>query len=461
MQIDFAQKIIEFCRRHALFQAGDKIGLAVSGGVDSMSLLDVFDRIRMEAGIEIVVLHFNHHLRAEAEEEQQFIEHFCRDRSLPFISDGAQVGDYAQTSGMSIEMAAREKRYAFFEASGQRLSLTKIATGHTANDQAETVLDHIIRGSGPAGLAGIPVKRDIFIRPLLFAERSEIELYAANHDVPFREDASNRDQRYKRNRIRHTLLPMLREEFNPQIIDALCRLSAHVAETNSIVEIMADEAYNRCVEQAANDKIVLEFDEFMTYLNSLQRLVLRRVFQRLGQDPNLLNHNRFRNIKQFIDNGSSHFLKFADDIYIITSGGKLIIDTQPPVHHKVALSDGPGRHALWDNLFLEIKPSAKPLTLENQNKAVEHIDADKLQSPLAARSIQNGDIFFPLNGAGPKSVARFFKDAKIPFHERGDIPILESSGRIVWLCGHRLDNRFKVTQKTKIIYQLQITKREQ
>ena len=461
MQNDFVHKFINFSKRHALFQSGDKIGAAVSGGVDSMTLLDIFDRIRRQAKLEIVVLHFNHHLRDAAEEEQHFVEHYCRDRDLPFISDAANIRDSAQTSGQSIEMAAREKRYAFFNASAQRLGLTKIATGHTASDQAETVLDHILRGSGLAGLAGIPIKRDIFIRPLLFAERAEIEQYAANNNVHFRQDASNRDQTYKRNRIRHTLLPLIRSEFNPQIVDALNRLSEHAVETNFIVESMADKAYDSCVKQTANDKIVLEFGEFLAYFNPLQRLVLRRVFQRLGFDPNLLNHNRFSNIKQFIDGGSSHFLKLADDLYITSSSDELVISTRPLVSHKVALPGVPGRYVLWDNLFLEIKPSAKPLTLENQSKAVEYISADKLQSPFVVQSFQPGDSFYPLNGTGKKKAAHFFADAKIPFHERAAIPIFKSAGRIVWICGHRLDDRFKVTEKTKTIYQLQLIKYEQ
>ena len=425
-----------------------------------MTLLELFDRIRKEQQLHIVVLHFNHRLRPEADEEQAFVEKACLGKGLEFACDGADVAAFSRRAGMSIEMAAREKRYTFFEKSAVEFKLDKIATGHTASDRAETVLDHILRGAGLSGLAGIPVKRGLYIRPLLFAERHEIEQFAAEFRLPFREDASNKDQVYKRNRIRHTLLPLLQKEFNPQIVRTLNRLASHAAEADAIVEQTAESAYDKCLKSIDNDKIVLEFNEFLAYFNSLQRLILRRVFSKLGSDANLLNYNRFDAVKNFLAKRGGGCLRLADNLFIIRSGDELVISKNPARRRNIRLKIAAGRYLLWDDLFLEIKPAAKPLTLRNKNRAIEFIDADKLQSPLIARSLQQGDYFYPVNGAGKKKVADYFIDAKIPFHQRPAIPILASAGDIVWICGCRLDDRFKVTERTNNIYKLQISKRE-
>ena len=138
----------------------------------------------------------------------------------------------------------------------------------------------------------------------------------------------------------------------------------------------------------------------------------------------------------------------------------IICSKKPLPRHAIQLKKEPGLYSLWDDLFLEIKASSKPLTLENENRAAEFVDADKLEMPLLARSIETGDFFYPVNGAGKKKAKDYFIDAKVLFHERTNIPIIESSGQIVWLCGHRLDDRFKVTEKTRNIYQLQLIKRE-
>ena len=243
---DFKQQFVDFINRHDLITSGDHIGIAVSGGIDSMTLLDLFERARDEFRLKLCVLHFNHQLRDQAERDQTFVENACRQKNITFIIDSADVAAFAKTQNLSIEMAARELRYAFFEKTAQKLSLNKIATGHNASDQAETVLDHIVRGTGIGGLAGIPVKRDRYIRPLLFSERIDIEKYAEQESISFRIDASNVDQIFKRNRIRHSLLPLLQKEFNPQITRSINRLSDHAIEANTIIENVVDEAFHNC-----------------------------------------------------------------------------------------------------------------------------------------------------------------------------------------------------------------------
>jgi tRNA(Ile)-lysidine synthase len=358
-------------------------------------------------------------------------------------------------------MAARHCRYEFFDMIGRAEQL-KIATGHTANDQAETVLHHMLRGTGIDGLKGIPVQRDRFIRPLLFAQRQHLERYARATGLSWREDSTNVDESYTRNRIRHTLLPLLKEQFNPQIIKALVRLSESALDSSQIIQQAGHDAYESCANRRSDGKIVLEIDRFLAYFKSLQRLVLQHVFEAFGVNPLLLSFNKFENVLAFLkkqQSGAAYAIR--DDFYLYVSG-KAAIFTQnsQSAQEVLVMQHVPGRVEIREGLFLEIMHHTKPLTLKSKNRHHEFIDADKLSIPVCVRSYKKADVFYPVNGVGKKSVSDFFIDHKVPYVDRLTTPILESAGKIVWICGFRLDDRFKVTEKTKRIYKLTIRTRE-
>ncbi len=458
MPADLLKLALAFNQEKSLFHNDEKIGLAVSGGLDSVVLFDLFYQLKDDWNLHLIVLHFDHQLRDDSAQDADFVEQMCHEKNSAFERGGEDVGAFAQKHKVSIETAARDCRYIFFQQMREKYQLDKIATAHNANDQAETILHHIMRGSGINGLCGIPARRGHFIRPLLFAHRDDLHQYAVEYQLKWREDHTNRDEAHTRNRIRHTLLPLIQDQFNPQIIKTLNRLGDSAREHHQIIQHGGRQAFENCVAQNAENEFVLEIDRFFTYLKSLQRLVLQHVFKELGLDPISLTYHKLEGLVQFLQKRQSGAVfGISHDTSLLISGHQAVFQKEQK-RHKIILPQCAGTFDLWNNLFLEILAHTRPLTFE-KNSESEFIDADKLGSQNVVRSFQNTDFFYPLNGVGRKKLSDFFTDAKVPLHKRPGIPVLESDGMIVWVCGYRLDDRFKITDKTQKIYKLVIGRR--
>lgn len=459
MPADLLKSFLSFNESKKLFNKDEKIGLAVSGGLDSIVLLNLFYQLQDEWNLQFTVLHFNHQLRPKSARDADFVEQICHEKNMPFERGAEDVSAFAQKHKVSIEMAARECRYRFFRDMREKHNLDKIATAHNGNDQAETVLHHILRGSGVNGLHGIPAQRDCFIRPLLFAQRDDIHQYAVEHGLKWREDHSNQDESFTRNRIRHSLLPVLRDQFNPQIVAALNRLAESAQEHDTIIQHAAQQAFENCVRQTDENEFVLEIERFLTYLKSLQRLILQRILIALDNDPNEITFNILEGILTFLRKRQSGTTFFVTESCRLTiARNDAVFHSAENVDFKMSLPTRTGVFELWNSLFLEINEDSPPLTFE-KNRDNELIDADKLGSQLIVRSFQHADFFYPVNGVGRKKLSDLFIDEKVPVHQRRDIPILESDGDIVWVGGFRLDDRFKVTKNSKRIYKLTIRTR--
>ncbi|MDZ7315114.1 MAG: tRNA lysidine(34) synthetase TilS [candidate division KSB1 bacterium] len=439
-----------FVDRHGLIEEGQRLGAAVSGGLDSMLLLLLLERIREKRRLELFVLHFNHCLRGEESDgDEAFVCEYCKSRGIPFSSEAADVTAFAASNKLSLETAARELRYRFFEAAAQSLALGAVATAHTADDQAETVLDHLLRGCGIKGLSGIPVKRGLYIRPLLFAERRELAEAAEAIGLVFREDSSNRNPAFRRNRIRLVLLPLLKEQFNPRVVAALNRLAESASELDGVQETAAEEMLHRCLIESREDKIVLDNQLFLAYLNSLQRLILQQALRILRDDPRRLSFAVWENLSRFLRSGRfGKSFRLGRDIEISLEGERLTISRLKAVPEPLAFDKLKGAIPLWDDLIMEITPAEKPLIFAHP-ATVAYLDADALRPPFQIRPFQAGDRFRPLNGVGRKKVSDLMNEAHVPRHERKRLPILLDQEGIVWVCGLRLDDRVKITETTR------------
>ena len=217
------EKVVEVIRDHRMLQRGDRVLIAVSGGADSVALLHLLLSIREMYNLDIMVGHFNHRLRAEeSDADERFVEELARGLQLGFVTESLAPADERAFGGEGLESWARNRRYEFFTRVASTLQLAKVALGHTMDDQAETVLLRLIRGSGTLGLAGIPyVREGLFVRPLIHVKREEVLRFLAEKHLPYREDSSNSDKRFLRNRIRKELIPLLKNHYNPKIVDLL------------------------------------------------------------------------------------------------------------------------------------------------------------------------------------------------------------------------------------------------
>jgi len=454
-------RLDQFIRERALLRGGERILVAVSGGPDSVVLLDLLWRMRKSWKLSLVAGHFNHQLRgADADADEAFVQSLCQSRVIRYRSGRAPVRQYSREHRLSIEQAARECRYEFLDRMADEEQCDAIATGHNADDQAETVLDRLLRGSGIRGLGGIPVRRGRVIRPLLFATRVEIGAYAETRALDYCLDETNRDMRYRRNRIRHQLLPILARGYNPLITTRLNRLSEIMQEVDRHLQVVARAGLEHCLRAVHHDKIILDCIEFLAYFTTVQKYILELAMVRLsGVRPQLSEHD-FRTVLAMVKRrGRGRSIILQRQWRLTVSGGEFCLARITSGPGERIIEAIPARCRLWTGQVLEIKPDE--ISLEEVRKRADSgtqwIDLERIKMPLTVRSVRSGDRFHPLHSPGRKKVSDLLIDSKTPLHRRMDVPILECASGIIWVCGYRLDDRFKITEKSAKVLQLSLS----
>src|SRR5690606_7110870 len=279
-------RVLETARRCRMWAPGDRIVVAVSGGPDSVALLHVLTRLKDQESLDLVVAHLNHRLRGRsADEDAAFVGSLAERWGLPAVVEEADVARMARQRGVGIQEAAREARYAFFSRVAEAWGAARIALAHHADDQVETVLFRLIRGTGTRGLAGIPPVRGPIIRPLIDVSREDIVAYCRRHRLPYRTDPSNRDMRYRRNRIRWELIPLLEERYNPRVREAIVRMARILRDEDDFLDRYADGVYRSIAregEAPGPDGSRAEVQEVFIprdALGGLHRAVQRRVLR--------------------------------------------------------------------------------------------------------------------------------------------------------------------------------------
>lgn len=261
------EKILETIKQFELIESGDKIVIGVSGGPDSMCLLNSLNNISKDEknnlSFDICVAHINHMLRKEADSETKYVEDYCKKNNIPIYIKRADVKKIAEENKIGLEEAGRNVRYAFFEEVLKSTGSNKIAIAHNLNDRAETVLMNLMRGSGPLGLKGIEPKRNnVYIRPLIKTSRKEIEEYCEKEKLDPKFDESNKDNTYTRNKIRNLLIPYLQEEFNPNIIESITKLSEIMTDEQNYLEKIVNNIYKKLLIEENESEIILDLKEF-------------------------------------------------------------------------------------------------------------------------------------------------------------------------------------------------------
>ena len=256
-------KVINTIIKYKLIESGDKIVLGVSGGPDSISMLNILNEIKEEFKFEIYVAHVNHMIRKEADEDERYVQKYCEKNNIQFFVKRADVEQIAKAKKLGTEETGRKIRYDFFEEVLQKVDANKIAIAHNKNDKIETIIMNLLRGSSVSGLKGIEPKRDNkYIRPLIECERQEIEQYCEKNKLEPRIDKTNFENDYTRNKIRNIVIPYIKNEFNPNIIETIDRLSQVATEESSYIELQAKEVYNKLLIQETENQIILNLKEF-------------------------------------------------------------------------------------------------------------------------------------------------------------------------------------------------------
>jgi tRNA(Ile)-lysidine synthase len=448
--------------RYQMIEPRDHIGVAVSGGVDSVVLLDILAGLKDELHISLTILHLNHGIRGEeAARDQRFVEALSKKYALPYFDKEVDCPAYMQERSLSPQEAARALRYLFFEEAIQTHALDKVAMGQTADDQAETVLMRFLTGGGTRGLKGIPPLRGPYIRPLVEVWREELLEYAQHKGLLFVQDSSNMKKAYLRNRIRHELLPALRE-YNPNIKERLLQLAQVLGADETYLEALADEVSERIVTGVEEASIPIA--QLLGLPQALQARILQHAYTQLTSGGTLeyLHINTILRMIQGAEGSKRLALPkglWATQVYdtlVLRKGTEI-----PEGITEVIELEIPGRTRL-DRFGVEIEAVVTDEQIAPQPDPLEaYLDYQQLTIPLRVRSVHPGDSFTPLGMDGRKKLKNFFIDLKIPRSERSRIPLIISGGDICWVAGWRIDERFKVRKGTKKVLRLTIKRLKQ
>ena len=321
------ERVLKTIEKYKLIESGDGVLIAVSGGPDSMCLLDILNKLKEKLNIKIAVVHVNHGIREEANEETEYIKNYCEKYNIKIYVKYEKVVELAKQNKIGLEEAGRKVRYDFFDEVLQETKFNKIAIAHNMNDKVETILMNIIRGSGSLGLKGIEPKRENkYIRPLIEIERKDIEEYCSKNNLNPKFDKSNNDNTYTRNKIRNILIPFIKKEFNPNVIKGINNLSEIVTEEQNYLEKIVNNIYSQIKIEEDKDKVILDLKEFNKQDTIIKkRLLLLSVNKIFGSSKNIEKIHIEDIIKLCERNIGNKYLTPNKNIKFFVNKGKIII----------------------------------------------------------------------------------------------------------------------------------------
>ncbi|MEJ6952143.1 tRNA lysidine(34) synthetase TilS [Natronospora cellulosivora (SeqCode)] len=464
--MDIFAEFRNYIRRNNLIRSEDSLILGVSGGPDSLVMLDLFARIMGEYNLDIVVFHLNHMFRKEAEKEAEYVRSIAQNYQLKSFIEKFDVPKYIQEYGYSPEEGARKARFDILRKLSEKSSIKKIAMAHNKDDLVETVLFNLIRGTGLKGLTGIDAKmyndKLIVIHPLLSVSRKSIEKYCLEHKLNPVRDPSNTETYYTRNKIRNDILPYIEKEINPAVKDVVYRMSTYLREEEDFLTSFASEVYQRILIKRIDKKVVLSLPLLQDEEEVIRKRILKMAVKELqgnAMDLYSVHYNLINDIIFSGETGKSIDLK--EDIRVKVSYEHLIFESDysydiiEEFNYDLAV---PGKLKKKSYIITtEILSANTSWKRHVKGNNVCLCDFDKIKYPLKVRSRQDGDKFYPFGMNGSKKIKDFFIDEKIPLDKRNSIPlVVDNRRRIVWVSGYRADNRFKIDNKTKKILKIRI-----
>jgi tRNA(Ile)-lysidine synthase len=441
-----------------LIASGDKVLVGVSGGVDSITLLHLLHRFSLIQNYSLIVAHINHMARGkDSDADASFVESVAENLKLPFYLQKIDVGVERLKLKTSFQDAARIIRYQFFEETLQSVGGNRIALGHTADDQIETILINIVRGAGLKGLAGIPQVRDCIIRPFWGFYRKDLENYLEENNISFREDSSNSDKKYLRNRIRHELIPHL-ETYNPSIKKCLQEMSGIVREEDSLLSQTTRDIFQQKLGKYNEKNITWNIEDFQSYPIALRKRLAREIFCHITGDMLAITaHHVQQIINLFNAPKAGKVLNIPRGVTVTCSYDSVLFSkiTDGICENELQVTQIaiPGTTELLEGPISRVKTQIIVGTLgvsSLKNERQAFLDLERTGLGIQARFFRAGDRFCPLGMTGTKKLKSFFIDQKVPQSMRSHIPILTNADDdIIWVYGQRISHHYRVTNLTK------------
>ncbi|MDI6800851.1 MAG: tRNA lysidine(34) synthetase TilS [Thermodesulfovibrionales bacterium] len=460
--MDILNKVRETIQRYSMLSGRENVLIGLSGGPDSVCLLTILYKLRSDLNINLYAAYIDHGLRpAETPAEIEFCRELCNSKRIMFLTKAVDVKAYAKKNGLNKQEAARELRYKALNEIAHETGASKIALGHNADDQAETVLMRLIRGAGHSGLAGIPPVRNqkaaAIIRPLIEIERKEIEEFIEKEGAGFIVDSSNLGDEYLRNKLRSFIMPSLKKT-NPDFIKTVLRTSDIFRDEERYFEVIVTKTLMKLIANKTGKTIEL----FLVPLETMDTVILRRVLRKAIDETSGLRGISFIHIEDIIKlikkGKSGDRIYLPKNVRAIKGYSTMVITSEEPKRLGIYVMDAPGEIILKESSMIINSEIINNTELDDYRNGKETalIDADKANFPLIIRGRQSGDYFYPYGFGKRKKLQDYFVDEKIPRDERDTVPILTHNNNIVWVIGHRLDDRCRIDKSTKRILKLKL-----
>ena len=434
------EQLQAYINRYNLLAEGEKVILALSGGIDSMVLAGLL----LKSKVEFVAAHCNFHLRGEESDgDEKFVRDYAERNGIQCFVKHFETEKYAAEQGISIEMAARELRYAWFEELRQQLGYDKIAVAHHADDQAETFIINLLRGAGLNGLKGMKPQNGVIIRPLLWVSREQIRKYAVENQILWREDHTNAESVYLRNKIRNQLLPAF-DELQPEARQGLYKSLEHLSAENELYRELLQEKLGQIIEYNSDIQRI-PHSAFLIQHSSFQLL-----FEWLRQYG--FNTDQCHFIYDALGSGVGNQYCSPTHCVVIGRDDLQLSEIKEKTDDEIQIEIGEEEILFPVHLcFSKLEKTADFFI--DKSPYVAQLDFDKLKFPLTLRHWRHGDRFHPLGMKGSKLLSNFFVDQKFTEYQKQNVWLLVSAdGDILWVVGYRIDERFKVSNSTKTIF---------
>ena len=447
--MDMMKKVLDFVNKNNILEHGDSVILGVSGGADSVCMLHLLNSLKEDLGIELTVVHVNHGIRGiEAEQDAEFVEHISEELGVECKIFHIDIPAIATQKKMSEEEAGRIERYAVFESVAEEIGANKIAVAHNLNDNSETVLFNLFRGSKLKGMTGIPVKREKIIRPLLCLTRKEIEEYLEKHHLDYCIDSTNKETEYSRNKLRLDILPYIKENINSKAEEHIVNTAQSLREIYDYIECQTDEAYENYVK---NNIILNESKDLPSVI--LKEVVRRWIFNNTGSLKDI-TATHIDMVISLLHNSVSKKIEIPCSFIIKKGYQGIELGEREEPKKKI------GQVLLEDNKINQVEYFSVSFEKSSINKEnvpdlmyTKWFDYDKINN-LLLRSRQPGDYIIIDKKGGKKKLKDYFIDEKVPREKRDEILLLADGSHIVWIVGYRISEYFKVSDETKNIIKI-------
>lgn len=461
-------KVKSFIKENNLIKDNDKILVALSGGPDSVCLLHILHSLKEEFNLTIGAAHINHMLRGEeALLDELYVEKLCEDLGISCYVARIDIDDISKKLNISHEMAGRDERYKFFESISNKYGYNKIAVAHNANDQAETVLMRMMRGTGLEGLGGIRAKRgENIIRPILSISREEIENYCFENELNPRIDKTNLENVYSRNKVRLDILPYMKENFNEDIIQTLNRMAIILQKDDEYINKQCQKAFNKYC-QLKNDTLIIDKKIF-----SLDQAIVTRIIKKSFIDYSKKYINfEMKHIYDVIylsERGTNKKIDLPNDIIAENIYGNIhlkrknnLINSNENREISISIKDLSNNTLEFMGYTVKIEVVNKNNNIEfSNNDLIKYFDYDNIVDEIIIRTRRDGDKIRPFGMSGNKKVKDIFINNKVPIEDRDKVPIICFDNNIAWIVGYKVSEDYKITSKTKKIIKITFLERD-